>query len=273
MFITTQKDLDVQLQKARGSNQKTGLVPTMGALHSGHLSLISKAYEKADVVVVSIFVNPTQFNNADDLEKYPRNTEEDLAILKKHNPNTIAFVPSVADIYAKNVSAEKFDFGPLTKSMEGEFRAGHFNGVGTIIKRLFDLIKPDYAFFGEKDFQQLMVIKKLVEITQQPVEIIGCETDREANGLAKSSRNKRLSKEETEIAQVIFDSLTYVKKHFNEMTISELKNIVESKFEQTPKIELEYFSIAPIDTLTPTNQKEAGKKYRGFIAAFINEVR
>ncbi|GGE25384.1 pantoate--beta-alanine ligase [Psychroflexus planctonicus] len=273
MLVNQTSKLQTKLKKAVNKQQKVGLVPTMGALHSGHLALIGEAQKICEQVVVSIFVNPTQFNNASDLEKYPRNLEQDLAQIQSSYPNVIVFAPEVSEIYGKNVAAEEFDFGSITTFMEGEYRAGHFNGVGTIIKRLFNLVKPDFAFFGEKDFQQLRVIQKLVEITEQPVKVVGCATQREVNGLAKSSRNQRLTEEQKEKAAIIYQALETAKNKFNQSSIAEIKTEIKGIFEAYPEFELEYFEIADVKHLVPTETKQTNTPYRAFIAAFVNEVR
>lgn len=273
MLVNQTSKLQTKLKKAVNKQQKVGLVPTMGALHSGHLALIGEAQKICEQVVVSIFVNPTQFNNASDLEKYPRNLEQDLAQIQSNYPNVIVFAPEVSEIYGKNVAAEEFDFGSITTFMEGEYRAGHFNGVGTIIKRLFNLVKPDFAFFGEKDFQQLRVIQKLVEITEQPVKVVGCATQREANGLAKSSRNQRLTEEQKEKAAIIYQALETAKNKFNQSSITEIKTEIKGIFEAYPEFELEYFEIADVKHLVPAETKQKNTPYRAFIAAFVNEVR
>ncbi|WP_121666207.1 pantoate--beta-alanine ligase [Mesonia aquimarina] len=250
-----------------------GFVPTMGALHEGHLSLIAEAEKTCNLVVVSIFVNPTQFNNASDLKKYPRTLENDLNLLEKQFDNCIIFAPSENEIYEDDLRAEHFDFGALAKQMEGKYRDGHFDGVGTILKRLFSIIQPDKAFFGEKDYQQFCIVKKLVKITGQPVEIIGCPIHREANGLARSSRNKQLSEKEREEAGLIFETLKQVQEKFGTESASSIRNWVEEKFEANNTLDLEYFEIADADSLEPIEEKNNKKKYRAFIATYANNVR
>ncbi len=273
MQIKTIVALQDALNKLNENKQIIGLVPTMGALHDGHLALIEHAYKDCDYVVVSIFVNPTQFNNATDLQKYPRNIKADIDLLHQQNPKTIVFTPSVEEIYQSGVVAETFDFGSITKFMEGEYRQGHFNGVGTIIKHLFTIVKPHKAYFGEKDYQQLRLIKKLVEITKQPVQVKGSPTYREVSGLAKSSRNKRLNKQELETATLLHKSLKFADKNFSKLTIHEIKEEVKKLFATEKQLDLEYFEIAAVDDLIPTETKVEGKKYRAFIAAVINDVR
>lgn len=273
MLFTTASKLSENLKNFRSSTKKIGFVPTMGALHSGHMSLITKAHQQTEVVVVSIFVNPTQFNNSSDLEKYPRNLEKDIDYINDNYPNTLIFAPAIEEMYTSGCQSESFDFGELEKVMEGAFRPGHFNGVGTIVKRLFEVVQPDIAFFGEKDFQQLAVVKKLVELTKLPVQIVGCETEREPNGLAKSSRNERLSETAREEAKVIFESLSKLKLAFYYKSPVELKVMFETELESNTKFELEYIQIADEETLQPVEEFEKEKKYRAFTAVIVEEVR
>lgn len=272
LFTKTQK-LQSKLEENLFRNQQVGLVPTMGALHSGHLSLIGRAEEKCDVVVVSIFVNPTQFNSSKDLEKYPRNLENDLEMVQKTFPNTLVFAPSVEEIYGEELKTEKFDFGRITIYMEGQFRTGHFNGVGTVVKRLLQIVNPHFAFFGEKDFQQLRVIERMVEITKLPVHIIGCKTERESNGLAKSSRNELLSPVLKEKAGIIYRCLQMAKKEVYKSSIPEIKTKIKQDINALPKFELEYFEIADVQELIPTESIQPNMRYRAFIAVFVNQVR
>lgn len=273
MVINSKTSLQETLEIAKKEEKTIGLVPTMGALHRGHLSLIDFAYSYCDLVVVSIFVNPTQFNNASDLKKYPRNLTDDAEFLKIHNPKTIVFSPEIEEIYKDKVESESFEFGNFVKYMEGEFRTGHFDGVGSVLKRLFEIIKPDKAFFGEKDYQQLMVVKKLVDITNQKVEIIGCPTSRNEFGLAQSSRNFRLSTSQLKEAELIYKALTKAKNMFSTHSIVTIENEVEQLFEAHPSFELEYFSIVKEKDLIPTKTKEPKEKHRAFIAAFLGDVR
>lgn len=274
-IIHSKNHLQEQLLPLRKDGQTIGLVPTMGALHAGHLSLIETSLKSCDKVVISIFVNPTQFNNSSDLETYPRNLENDVQLLEKHYPDCIVFAPSVEEVYPDGLKTEHFNFGAIAKQMEGKYRDGHFDGVGSVLKKLFDMVKPHKAFFGEKDYQQLMIVKKLVNLTQQPVEIIGCPINREDNGLAKSSRNKRLTEEEQEQASFIYASLLKAKKEFGTKNAEYIKAWVEKSFKEHPLLELEYFEISEAETLLPINGQEnkIDKKYRAFIAAYANQVR
>jgi len=255
------------------SPKAIGLVPTMGALHKGHLSLMKNALKDCDCVVVSIFVNPTQFNSSSDLDKYPRTIDEDLKMIEKLDQNILVYVPSVQEIYPDGIQSTHFDFGELSKFMEGEFRHGHFNGVGTVLKRLFQLLKPQNAYFGEKDYQQLAVVKRLVKLTGQPVEIIGCETYREDNGLAKSSRNTLLTEEEKTEAGIIYDQLQNVKTYLGVKSIADIKKMVNQAFDSSKSFTLEYIEIAAEEDLVPTEKIEPNKNYRAFIAVYCNGVR
>ena len=205
------------------NNKSTiGFVPTMGALHNGHLSLMSFSLQTNTITVVSIFVNPTQFNNPEDLKKYPRTLPEDLEKIKNLNTEIVVYAPDVSDIYKGKTSTKSFNYDGLEHVMEGEHRPGHFDGVGTIVKKLFDIVNPTNAYFGEKDFQQLAIIKKMVEKEQLNVKIIGCPIFRETNGLAMSSRNERLSKPERQNAAIIFETLQEAKKLFITKSVKEV---------------------------------------------------
>ncbi|MBT0606922.1 pantoate--beta-alanine ligase [Aequorivita echinoideorum] len=272
VLYTHKKDLKNALDSFRG-DEKIGFVPTMGALHKGHLSLVEKALDENDVVVVSIFVNPTQFNNAEDLKKYPRTLNEDCELLKSLNKNILVYAPEISDIYEDKVAAKNYDYGGLENEMEGKHRKGHFNGVGTILNSLFRIIEPDFAYLGEKDFQQLQIVKQLVEIEKLPVTIIGCPIVREENGLAMSSRNKRLSPQLFEEASIIYKILTEVRRHFKEKTLEELNQMVTERFLSTPNLNLEYFEIADEKTLKSASSKSEDAKYRAFVAVFAGDVR
>ncbi|AFU68429.1 pantoate--beta-alanine ligase PanC [Psychroflexus torquis ATCC 700755] len=272
MVIKSKESLHKTLEIHKNKEKTIGLVPTMGALHDGHLALIDFAYKFCDVVVVSIFVNPTQFNNSSDLEKYPRHVEKDAAFLKKHNFKTLVFTPNVEEVYADGLKSESYNFGSIVDHMEGEFRAGHFDGVGSVLKRLFAIVSPDKAFFGEKDYQQLIAVKTLVNITGQKVEIIGCPTNRNEFGLAQSSRNFRLSDTQLKEGELIFEALSQAKSMFDDYSILDIEREVNKKFQQST-LKLEYFSIVKTKDLIPTTTKEPKEAYRGFIAAFLGDVR
>lgn len=273
LIFNKQTDLKAYLLPFLASKTTVGFVPTMGALHDGHLSLLRKALQENEVVVMSIFVNPTQFNNAEDLEKYPRTLERDVKKIATISNKIIVFAPSVDDIYEGNTVSESFDYDGLEHQMEGKHRPGHFDGVGTVVKRLFEIIQPTHSYFGEKDFQQLQIIKKLVQKYKIPVNVIGCPIHREKNGLAMSSRNERLSETERKEAALIFKTLTASKKMFGTKTANEVSNFVKKAFENHPKFSLEYFQIADEATLKPCLRKSKNKKYRAFIAVFVNNIR
>jgi pantoate--beta-alanine ligase len=250
-----------------------GFVPTMGALHDGHLSLVKKALSENELCVVSIFVNPTQFDNADDLKKYPRSLQIDAALLKTHSDKVLIYAPDAADLYGADVKATLFNFGPIAKEMEGAFRQGHFDGVGTVVGLLFEAVKPTVAYFGEKDFQQLQIIKKLVQIKNYNIRIIGCDIIREHNGLARSSRNTRLSKAQFDKAALIYKTLLAVKKQWQKSSINELNAYVKNVFEQHDSLDLEYFNIANEATLKTAQCKRTKNRYRAFIVVFAGDVR
>lgn len=250
-----------------------GLVPTMGALHIGHTALVQRAVQENFVVVVTIFVNPTQFNNPKDLKNYPQTLTADLEILGKIADDIIVFAPSVQEMYAEKVKSASYDFDGLDQVMEGAFRDGHFDGVGTIVEALLTLVEPTRAYFGEKDFQQLQIIKKLTKIKNLPVEIIGCPIVREANGLAYSSRNERLSKRIRNEASFIYKTLNTAKKKFGTESAIKVKDWVTKQFEQHADLKLEYIEIAQADTLKPMIRKHKNIKYRAFIAVYAEDIR
>ncbi|MDO6760501.1 pantoate--beta-alanine ligase [Tamlana sp. 2_MG-2023] len=268
------QQITLALDAVKDINQSIGLVPTMGALHNGHLELVKRALLENDVVVVSIFVNPTQFDNKEDLEKYPRTLETDVALLEEVNANRImVYAPSVEDVYEDELASQKFDFDGLEFQMEGKFRAGHFDGVGTIVKRLFEIIKPNNAYFGEKDFQQLAIIKKMVEKHDIPVNIVPCAIYREMNGLAMSSRNVRLKQEYKEAAPFIYKTLTAAKAKFGTESAVDVMEWVDKQFSMHDLLKLEYFIIADEDTLETVSKKIKLKKYRAFIAVYADDIR
>ena len=272
-IFNTQIDLVSHLNSISNLDTSIGFVPTMGALHQGHLSLLEEALLKNSIIITSIFVNPTQFNNPEDLAKYPRTLEKDIEKIKSISDKIIVYAPSVDDIYEGQTVSKHFDFDGLENQMEGKFRPGHFDGVGTIVKRLFEIVKPNFAYFGEKDFQQLQIIKKMVAKLEIPVTIIGCPIHREPNGLAMSSRNVRLSEAEKNEATIIFKTLTKAKKLFKTKSAKSVTDFVLKTFNKNPNFELEYFQIADEDTLLPCIKKSKTKKYRAFIAVFVNNVR
>ena len=273
LIFNKKSDLSAFLSPLIKQNKSIGFVPTMGALHQGHLSLLEKSLSENDLTVMSIFVNPTQFNNAEDLDKYPRTLERDVQIMQDLSNNIIVYAPEVADIYEGNTISESFNYDGLENQMEGKHRPGHFDGVGTIVKRLFEIVQPNKAYFGEKDFQQLQIVKKLVSKYNIPVDVIGCPIHREVNGLAMSSRNERLSETAREKAAIIYQILNSAKEIFQTNSAEQTIKFVENEFKKHPEFELEYFEIADETTLLPISEKEANKKYRGFIAIFIENIR
>ena len=271
-LFNTKNALQTFLESLR-KGRKIGFVPTMGALHEGHLSLLKKSLLENDFTVLSIFVNPTQFNNLEDLHNYPRTLENDLKLVREISSNIIVYAPSVEDIYEGKMQSFHYDFDGLEFQMEGKHRPGHFDGVGTIVKKLFEIVLPQNAYFGEKDFQQLQIVKKLVEKHRLNVTIIGCPIHREPNGLAMSSRNERLSEKARKEAAIIFQTLTEAKQFFQTHTVQETTTWVESIFNSNPNFTLEYFTLADEQTLVSIDEKIASQKYRGFIAVFIENIR
>ena len=266
-------DLKSHLNKIKNEGKQVGFVPTMGALHEGHLSLVRKSIISDDCTVVSIFLNPTQFNNPRDLKTYPSDIERDIKLLESLNGNIILFNPNSTDLYSGNIKTDFFDFNGLDNHMEGKFRGDHFQGVATVVRRLFKIINSDNVYFGEKDFQQIRIIENLISDAKINNKVIRCETIREDNGLALSSRNKKLDFSSKKIASNLFKALNFAKENFGTLGVLDIeKNIVDllSKF---PTIKLDYFVIADEQYLIPANLKETNKKYRAFIAAYISGVR
>jgi pantoate--beta-alanine ligase len=254
-LISSSKELKYRLDEARLKGS-VGFVPTMGALHKGHLSLVERAVNENDTVVVSIFVNPNQFNDKADLERYPRNLEADRRLLETVGCD-IVFAPSVEDIYPVP-DTRLFDFGGLDTTMEGKFRPGHFNGVAQVVSRLFYIVEPEKAYFGLKDFQQLAVIRHMVSQLQIPVEIVPCPIVREQNGLAMSSRNELLSVEERSNAAIIYETLTIAGNLSGQLTVPELRRWMTEEINKCPYLDVEYIEIVDQNTLQPVaswNQK------------------
>lgn len=270
-IVHTIKELQAELSAGRGRNQQIGLVPTMGALHEGHLSLVHASLRDNAITVVSIFVNPTQFNDKSDLDKYPRTLEADCKLLEEAGASLV-FAPSVSEMYPEP-DTRHFDYAPLDTVMEGAFRPGHFNGVCQIVSKLFEAVRPDRAYFGEKDFQQLAIIREMNRQMQYEIEVVGCPIVREADGLALSSRNTRLSAEERRqalaISRTLFASCEYATTH----SLKEVQQFVESAIADAPGLELEYFSIVDGNTLQPLANKEDSGYVVGCITVFCGEVR
>ena len=268
--VTTIAELRL-FQRQNHMHRSWGLVPTMGSLHEGHLRLIAQAVEENRVTFVTIFVNPTQFDNKMDLDNYPSSIDTDLQKIQAIDPNICVFVPSVETIYPDGAAVKKYDLQGLDKSMEGRFRSGHFDGVATVVERLFKLIKPDVAYFGQKDFQQLQIISLLGQ--SMGIQICSFPTVREKNGLAMSSRNRRLSHDRLEEAKLIYELLQWTKSNFSSHSINDLKNMVVQKLSQTPDFELDYFEIAAEHNLLTTDSKKEGVSYRAFIAVVVDGIR
>ena len=264
-IVHTVKDLQAGLSAMRAQGKKVGLVPTMGALHAGHASLVKRCVAENDAAVVSVFVNPTQFNDQNDLIKYPRTPEADCRLLEECGA-AFVFAPAVEEM-------RQFSYAPLDTVMEGAFRPGHFNGVCQIVSKLFDAVQPDRAYFGEKDFQQLAIIREMVRQMKYPLEIVGCPIVREEDGLALSSRNARLSDEERKnalkISQTLFESRTFAASH----TVAETQKFVEDAIAAAPGLRLEYFELVDGNTLQKIADWEDTSYAVGCITVFCGEVR
>ena len=247
-----------------------GFVPTMEALHEGHLELITASNE-CEITICSIFINPTQFNNDSDFLNYPKTIEKDLKKLKELNCD-IVYTPSIKDLYNDKEKAKKFNFGTLVKNMEGKFRVGHFNGMATVVEKFFKIIKPNKAYFGQKDLQQLQIVKELVKQMNLYIEVKSISTVREKNGLAKSSRNKLLSKEQKNNAALIYYCLNYCLKNKTK-GIKKLKSYIQTKFKQQKNLKLEYVEFVNLQSMLPIKKWQNEKENAVCIAAYIDDVR
>lgn len=271
--ITQISELKHWLHRLQKEEKILGFVPTMGALHKGHLELITQAKKQCEAVLASIYVNPTQFNRKDDFDNYPRTINSDLEKLSKTNCDAV-FIPADNEIYPADIPYENIDFGYLETVLEGKYRPGHFKGVGMIIKRFFELIHPHKAFFGLKDFQQVLIIKQVVKKFDFKTEIVALPTVREKSGLAMSSRNVLLSESEKVIAQNLYKALLYAKENYNRMSITQIKEQVNFTFLNNPAIKLEYFEFAEANTLKLLNsQFETNEKVVALIAAYVGATR
>ncbi|MGE0078487.1 MAG: pantoate--beta-alanine ligase [Bacteroidales bacterium] len=270
-ILNTVEQVNLALQEARRENKSIGFVPTMGALHNGHVSLVEKAVQENDIVIVSVFVNPTQFNDKTDLKNYPRTPEKDIALLDSAGVNFV-FMPSEKDIYPE-VDSRLFDFGLLDKVMEGMHRPGHFNGVAQVVSRLFEIVQPQRAYFGQKDFQQLAIIRKLVSMLNFDIEIIACPIFRENDGLAMSSRNTLLTPEKRTSAPLISKTLFEARNKMAKMTVKNLVEWVESTINNDPNLEVEYFELSNAETLEPVKDWNDAEKIVGCIAVHAGQVR
>lgn len=271
--LKSKQQLEDYIKIQKNTGKTIGFAPTMGALHQGHISLYEAARKENDTVISSIFVNPTQFNNPNDLEKYPRTVEKDIENLRSSGFVDAVYIPEIADIYPNGMKSKHYDFDGLENEMEGKARPGHFDGVGTVVEELFRQVQPDNAYFGEKDFQQLVIIKKLIETTQLPVKIHGVPIYREESGLAMSSRNQRLTAEQKDGAKLIHETLLKVNDWFRIITIPEINERVKAIFEKADGFVLEYFTIADEETLKETDFFYVDRQYRAFIVVFAGDVR
>lgn len=271
-IIEKRSELLQLIEDYKKSDKTIGLVPTMGALHEGHVSLVRQAKQDNDLCVVSVFVNPTQFNNKEDLDKYPRDIARDARLLETEGAD-IVFAPTVEEVYPEP-DTRQFDFGQLDKVMEGKFRPGHFNGVAQVVSRLFDIVKPDRAYFGEKDFQQLAIIRAMVKQLELNIQIVPMPIVRESSGLALSSRNERLSTEEKEIATNIYKGLLKSKNEwYNHQTVKEtVENVIEY-INSFDKLNVEYFQIVDGDNLQEINAWSDSQHIVGCITVFCGDVR
>lgn len=250
-----------------------GMVPTMGALHLGHLSLIERAVEENQWVLISIFVNPTQFNDKNDLVNYPTSIDEDLLQIEKISKKILVYIPKVDDIYGNIVESKSFDLAGLDQVMEGEKRSGHFQGVATVVTHFFKTFTPDRAYFGEKDFQQLLIIDHINRSLKLKTKIIGCPIVREKNGLAMSSRNRMLNPDQRNQASKLFEALQMVKSNAKKVPYRSLKTSVNAFFEKQDEITLDYFMITDPNTLKEKHLDQPVDKGRGFIAAYLGKIR
>src|SRR5512133_315926 len=269
--IYTKDNLTAQIRKIRKSNNSVGFVPTMGALHQGHLSLISASRAQNDITVASIFVNPTQFNDKEDLKRYPRMPEKDQGMLLDAGCD-ILFMPGEKEVYPEP-DKRLFDFGGLDKVMEGKQRPGHFNGVAQVVTRLFDMVTPDRAYFGIKDFQQLAIIRYVAKKLGYPVKIVACPIVRESDGLAMSSRNMLLSPDERKTALILSKTLFQALELKQDHSPAEISDFVNHKINSTPEIMLEYFQIVNGSTLMPVSNWDGDHDIIGCIAARVGKIR
>ena len=260
------------LSKLKKEGNIIGFIPTMGALHNGHLSLIKKSISENNFTVVSIFVNPTQFDNSEDLETYPSNIKNDIILLKSVSDDIILFNPDSQEVYSEGVQSHQFNFNGLDKHMEGKYRVNHFQGVATVVNKLLSIVESDNVYFGEKDFQQLKIIENLVCEKKINTKVVRCDTVRGIDGLALSSRNNKLSFSSKKIATNLFKALNFAKEKFNTLDIVEIEKKVTEQLSAYSEIKLEYFIIADEEKLKPLVTKK-NQKYRAFIAAYISGVR
>lgn len=272
LLFTSPATLDLHLKEIHTPGVTLGLVPTMGALHDGHLELVKRSVAENALTAASIFVNPLQFNNPDDLTKYPRTLEADCAMLEAAGCDLV-FAPSVEEMYAQP-PVLKLDFGELEHTMEGAFRPGHFNGVGIVVARLFNRVQPDRAYFGQKDLQQTAVVRRLIEDLSFPVELVVCRTVREADGLAMSSRNRRLSPKARALAPFIFRTLNQAKDQLlTDRSVKAVKEFVREQFASQPAFSLEYFEVADSGSVQPVKALQPYGQTALCVAANLGGVR
>ena len=272
-IVKTTSEINSELLSYREAGRSIGLVPTMGALHRGHLEIVNRALEENETVVVSIFVNPTQFNDKSDLNKYPRTWEADLEALRRISEDLLIFAPAVEEMYSDGLVSNSYDFQGLDKTMEGLYRPGHFEGVATIVEKLLITVNPDRAYFGEKDYQQLQIIRTVVHQRELDVAIVPCPIVRENNGLALSSRNARLSKRLKEEASFIYNTLKTAKIKFGTESAASVTQWAENSIRAHSDFELEYFVIANAENLQAIEEKIEGEKYRAFVAVYAEGIR
>jgi len=269
--VKTISELKSLISGYKQENKTVGLVPTMGALHAGHKSLVDRARKENDIVVVSVFVNPTQFNNKQDLATYPRTEERDCALLEAAGCDVV-FMPAVEEVYPEPDNRQ-FDLGAVAEVMEGAHRPGHFNGVAQIVSKLFGFVEPDRAYFGEKDFQQIAVIRKMVQLEGFKLQIVACPIKREDDGLALSSRNVRLTTEQRQLApniyRVLKESCNFAKSH----TVAETEKFVVDSLNALPQMEVEYYSIVDALTMQPVSDWADADSITGCITVYCGEVR
>ena len=271
--VKTIREIKKIISEQTKQDLKLGLIPTMGALHKGHLSLIEKAKKNCDLIWVSIFVNPTQFNDINDFESYPRDYLGDILKIKAISSDINIFIPRTSMIYNEKVESDRFDFGLLNKVMEGKFRPGHFNGVATIVKKLFKIFNPNFVYFGEKDFQQTTIIKKIIKDYFPKINLIVCPTLRQNNGLALSSRNKLITEESLKNCGVIFECLIFTKKNYLKISFSDLFEIVKEKIQKFKNFELEYFEIRNEETMKSYEKHTKKSRFRAFICVKVDGIR
>ena len=272
-IIKTKIDLNKLLDEQRSISNKIALVPTMGSLHMGHLSLIEVAKRKSDFVWVTIFINPTQFNDLKDFKSYPKEIDSDIKKIGSVSKEINIFIPSLNEMYPEKITLEKFNFGKIDNILEGKFRPGHFNGVATIVKKLFQIFQPYFVFFGEKDFQQTLIIKKIINKFFHEINIIICPTIRDKNGLALSSRNAFISKNSLSKSAIIFETLQHAKANYVKLNFVDLLETIKNKIEKIKNFELEYFEIRDEENLEIYSQNDNKKSYRGFISVKVEGIR